>query len=114
MFETRVEKFREYREEIQNSFLESEITTKKKTSDRIKKINGNNADKATSSISFDELMNAYELYDKNGKNKINPLLRKRSHSIPYILLAFFVCSLFLGLSIFFGLVTFGGINLWNE
>ena len=101
MNETRVEKFKEYREEIQNSFSETDTTTKDKTSERVEKIireqEGNNPlelNGDTTTISFDELMNSYDIYEKDDQEKyvspLEPLLKKRN---TYIITGFSICGL---------------------
>ena len=115
MAETRVEKYKEYRREIQNSFKDSDLTTKKKTSDRVEKIlheqdNERSISKSSSnSISYEETMGAYELYDKDtDKKEVSPLQKKHHRRVRYIIFASVVCSLLLAATIVVGYLTFGG------
>lgn len=115
MPETRVEKYREYRREIQNSFKDSDLTTKKKTSDRVEKIL-NEQDKEhalkkspNNSISYDETMGAYELYEKDtSKKEISPLKKTQQRRVRYVIFASLVCTLLLVATIITGVLAFGG------
>lgn len=107
MVETRVEKFKEYRSEIQSSFNDYN-STKKKTSDRIDKIMTSEDNKNTSSISFDELMGAHELYEKIDDKKVSPLKGRKKVSIPYLLISISICCILLAITIWLGILTFGG------
>ena len=121
MAETRVQKFKEYREEIQNSFAETDVTTKKKTSDRVEKIldeqekeKSNRNGSSSASISFDELMDSYEIYDKGDKKtNVSPLEFKRKRHIAYMATAISVCSLLAIASLVVGILYFGGFVTWN-
>ena len=115
MAETRVEKYKEYRREIQNSFKDSDLTTKKKTSDRVEKIlqehdQERSIDRSSSnSISYSETVEAYELYDKDtDKKEVSPLIKKQQRKVRYIILASIVCSLLLVTTIVTGILAFGG------
>ncbi len=115
MAETRVEKYKEYRREIQNSFKDSDLTTKKKTSDRVEKIlheqdKEHAIDRSSSnSISYNETMGAYELYDKDADKKVvSPLQKKHQRRVRYIIFASVVCSLLLAATIVTGILAFGG------
>lgn len=110
MAETRVEKYREYRREIQNSFSEKDLTTKKKTSDRVNKILSDSSSKrdSTNSISYNEIMGAYEIYDKDQKKESSPLEKKHRHKVMYIIFASIVSTLLIGATIIVGIITFGG------
>lgn len=97
--ETRVEKYKDYRKEIQESFAESDTTTKMLTSNRVEKIIDeqnnqtiNSSDSTT--ISFDELMNSYQIYDKEQKEEeVSPLINKQKKRIAYIVTSISICSL---------------------
>ena len=115
MAETRVEKYKEYRREIQNSFKDSDLTTKKKTSDRVEKIlHEQDSERAinknsSNSISYQETMGAYELYEKDvDKKSVSPLQKKHQRRVRYIIFASVVCSLLLAATIVVGYLTFGG------
>lgn len=115
MPETRVEKYKEYRREIQNSFKDSDLTTKKKTSDRVEKIlNEQDKERAirkspANSISYDETVGAYELYEKDtDKKEISPLQKTHQRRVRYIIFASIVCTLLLAATIVTGILAFGG------
>lgn len=115
MAETRVEKYKEYRREIQNSFKDSDLTTKKKTSDRVEKIlheqdNERSINKSSSnSLSYNDTVGAYELYDKDtDKKEVSPLQKKHLRRVRYIIFASVVCSLLLVATIVVGYLAFGG------
>lgn len=114
MPESRVEKYKEYRQEIQNSFSEKDLTTKKKTSDRVNKIlNEQDQEHAlekssANSISYKELMGAYELYDKDKKEDVSPLINKRRRQVRYIAFAGSVLLVLLIATIVVGVIAFGG------
>lgn len=113
--ETRVEKFKKYREEIQNSFSESDYTTKMLTSSRVEKIideqnvsQNSNFDSKT--ISYDELMNTfqtYETYDENDKY-VSPLMKKHKKQIAYNVIATSICLLLALAIIVICILHFGG------
>lgn len=110
MVETRVEKYREYRREIQNSFSEKDLTTKKKTSDRVNKILSDNTSKrdSTNSISYNEIMGAYEIYDKDQKKVSSPLAKKHRRKVAYVIFATIVSILLITSTVIVGIITFGG------
>ena len=56
---TRVEKYAEYRKEIQNSFKDT--STKEKSASRVDKILKDNHG-SSQTINYDDVMNAYEIY----------------------------------------------------
>ncbi len=105
MEETRVEKFRSYREEIQSSF-DNGMTSKKKTSDRISKVINDENNANTSSISFDEIMDAYEIYEKKEPQIISPLKGRKTVSTSYIVFSIIICVILLALLIFVGVLAF--------
>lgn len=106
--ETRVDKYREYRREIQAE-AGSEVTTKSKTSERIDAIRDKNSSDDT--LSFDTVMGAHEIYSKEELVKIDPFKGKTRRNVPYIILSTFVLLTLAALSIFLGLLTFGGLKL---
>lgn len=114
MADTRVEKYKEYRKEIQNSFSEADLTTKKKTSDRVNKIL-TEQDKeqaiersSDSSISYKDLMGAYEMYDKNSVSEVSPLANRHKKKINYIIIASVTIVILIAITIIVGVLTFGG------
>ncbi len=110
MEETRVEKFKSYREEIQSSFGD-DMTSKKKISDRISKFINEENMHNTSSISFDEIIDAYEIYEKKETDNFSPLKGKKTISTSYIVISTIICVILLGLLIFVGLLAFGGLYI---
>lgn len=110
MVETRVEKYREYRREIQNSFSEKDLTTKKKTSDRVNKILSGNSSKrdSTNSISYNEIMGAYEIYDKDQKKESSPLEKKHRRKVAYVIFATIMSILLITSTVIVGIIAFGG------
>lgn len=91
--ETRVEKYRKLREEIQSTSGE-EITTKIKTSQRAQlfldekdRQNLSKMDTSTISISYKEIMDAYSLYEKE-----HPLEKDISENQEKKHKAFFIVS----------------------
>ena len=101
---TRVEKYAEYRKEIQNSFADT--STKEKSSDRVKKILRNT--ETSNTISYDDVLGAYEIYDSNDEVEE----KKRHHIEKHTLI--FVCSCILIIValaialVFIGIEAFGG------
>ena len=106
MLESRVEKYKEYREEIQSSF--GDDSTKKKTSDRIDKIISDEHKNNSSSISFDEIIGVHEIYEKGEEKKESPLKGRKRVSVPYLLFSCFVCCILLAITIWLGILSFGG------
>ena len=106
--ETRVEKYREYRREIQSE-AGSEVTAKSKTSEKIEAIRDKNSSNET--LSYDTVMGAHEIYSKEELVKIDPFKGKTRRNIPYIILSLFVLIVLAALTIFLGLLTFGGLKL---
>lgn len=108
MVETRVEKYKEYRNEIQSSFND-ETSTKRKTSDKIEKIIADNTNKEnTSSLSFDEIINAHELYEKFEEKKESPLKGRKRVSASYLFISILICCILVAITIWLGILTFKG------
>lgn len=113
--ETRVEKFKKYREEIQNSFSESDYTTKMLTSSRVEKIIdeqnvSQNSCFDSKTISYDELMNTfqtYEAYEGNDKY-VSPLIKKYKKQVAYNVVATSICFLLALAIIVICILHFGG------
>lgn len=113
--ETRVEKFKEYREEIQNSFSESDLTTKIVTSNRVNEIIDEqnkieNCQNDSNTISYDQLMNSYQIYDKGEIDEyVSPLSSKYKKKLAYIITAISVNSLLAIALLVVTILHFGGI-----
>lgn len=106
MPETRVEKYKSYREEIQSSFVE-ENPTSKKTSQRVEELL--NGKKDNPSLSINQMIDAYDIYDK-GQTKIsNPLLGKAKKHKQYVWFCIIGIVLLTTIVVLLGLKTFGGI-----
>lgn len=110
MAETRVEKYRAYREEIQNLSSDSDLTTQKKTSDRVNKLleSQEGVSSRNESLSLDEMINAYEIYDKGIDSEESPLLVKAKRKHIYVLVSLITCFVLIGLTIIFAIIAFGG------
>lgn len=104
MLETRVEKYKEYRNEIQSSF--NDDSTKKMTSDRIDKIISDEHKSNNSSISFDEIIGVHKIYEKGEEKKESPLKGRKRVSVLYLLFSCFVCCILLAITIWLGILNF--------
>lgn len=105
---TRVEKYREYRKEILNSFYFDKKETKKSIVST--KVSQATLNKDTANnLTVDEVMEAYELYDENTetvqKKKMNNVQKKEL--IFFIIGAVVIIGLIVGL-IIVGINAFGG------
>lgn len=113
--ETRVEKFKEYREEIQNSFSEADLTTKIVTSNRVNEIideqnKVENYKNDSNTISYDQLMNSYQIYEKGDKDEyVSPLASKYKKKLAYIITAVSINSLLAIALLVVTILHFGGI-----
>lgn len=107
--ETRVERYRELRNEIQSESGE-EVTSKRKTSEKVShmlKDDDSPSSKSQQSISFDKICDAYELYDK-GDGEKNPF-KKQKVQIPFaIIIAIIAAAILSGLAIYLAVLLFGG------
>lgn len=105
---TRVEKYRLYRKEILNSFyVDEKETKKKKSSELVSKITVNRD--ATNNISYDEVLEAYEIYDKNDiQNKKHRLNAYQKKQISFIIISVSIIILLLAALIIVGIFAFGG------
>lgn len=110
MVDSRVEKYKQYRDEIQNSFSEVDETKAKKSSDYVSRLFGEQEqlNKNTSSISFNELMNAFDIYDNGEEKYVSPLANHAKKKKRYIIFAISVCLLLLIMTIILGIFTFVG------
>ena len=101
------------KKEIQNSFKD-EITTKKKTSDRVNKILSESDQEheikksSASSIAYNDLIGAYELYDKNSDTYVSPLQKRHQRQIRYIIFSSIILLVLLAATIIVGVIAFGG------
>ena len=105
---TRVEKYREYRKEILNSFYFDKKETKKSIVST--KVSQATLNKDTANnLTVDEVMEAYELYDENTekvqKKKMNNVQKKEL--LFFIIGAAVIIGLIVGL-IIVGINAFGG------
>lgn len=105
---TRVEKYREYRKEILNSFYFDKKETKKSIVST--KVSQATLNKDTANnLTVDEVMEAYELYDENTetvqKKKMNNVQKKEL--LFFIIGAVVIIGLIVGL-IIVGINAFGG------
>lgn len=108
--ETRVERYRELRNEIQSESGE-EITTKRKTSEKVSHMlddETKSANKSKQSISFDKICDAYELYDK-GEGEKTPFKKQKIQFPVVMILASIVALALLGVLIYLGILLFGGM-----
>lgn len=112
--ETRIEKYRKYREEIQ-AMSGDEVTTKVKTSQRAqqfldekdkKKLSEMNS--STISISYKEIMDAYDIYEKEHPEEKNMLeLQEKRRKVFLIVGVSLIIALLIALVIV-GIIVFGG------
>ena len=105
---TRVEKYREYRKEIVNSFYFEEKTGKK--SEVSKKISEATLNKdTTNSLSVDEVLDAYEIYDEQGEvDKKKQLSKVQRKQLIKLLIAIGVVVVLVAAVIVVGILAFGG------
>lgn len=103
---TRVEKYREYRKEILNSFYHDEKETKKSIAS--KKVSKATINKdTTNSLSVDEVMEAYELYDDKEQIKTKKKLSSHQKKEIYffvggivVIIILVVALIIIGINIF--------------
>lgn len=106
MAETRVEKFKKYRDEIAASFPSNDDSTMKKTSDRVDKVLAENKD--STSIPYDDLLDAYELYDKGEHEEISPLLWLHKKRRNYVIIVSIILTILSITALISGILYFGG------
>lgn len=100
----RVEKYAKYREEIQNSF--ADVTTKEKSSDRVKQILRETG--TSNSISYDDVMGAYEIYDSNPSETKHKVIKLEKHQIIFlcsclvVIIALAIALIIVGIKVFGG------------
>lgn len=100
---TRVEKYHRYREEISNMKVEN-FSTKKEVSSQIEK-----DDYHTKVISYDKVMDIFDIYDTDATNKKHKrLFHLRKDQIIYCLIATIIILIILIPMIFIG------IDLWGK
>lgn len=99
---TRVEKYRTYREEIANMKFQSS-SSKKTVSEKVGSLRNIYSG---SKLQYEEVLNAYEVYDSDAKDvKKRRIIKLRKTQIIYLVIA---CSVVLGLLIG---VIISGVNL---
>lgn len=97
--ETRVERYRKLRQEIQSESGE-EITTKMKTSEKVSNMLNDNETESSSKgkISFDKIADAYELYDKGDNVEKDPFkTQKKPFPMALVLSILFASLLVMGI-----------------
>lgn len=106
---TRVEKYREYRKEILNSFYDDEVvTTKKQSSDLVHQVTANRD--TVNNMSYDEVLEAYRIYDQgeeNTKRKKKISKSQRNYRTFLIICVSIIVVLIVAL-IIVGIKAFGG------
>ena len=104
---SRVEKYREYREEIEAEG-NIEVTNKSVISEKIDSIR--DKDDKSESLSFDTVMDTHKIYSKEGPEVYNPFKGRTRVSVPYLVLGGFVLITLFALCIYLSVLTFGGIK----
>lgn len=110
---TRVERFKAYREEIQMKYSNQNTTTKQKTSERVELVLQNSDNLLASStygneLSFDDVMGAYEIYDKKDEKFISPLEEKAKRRKTYLITSLVVIGALAIACLITGILYFGG------
>jgi len=101
---TRVEKYRNYRNEIANKNFET-FSKKKETAKHIERLSVNNSEKK---LNYEQVMNVYETLDDGTiKAKKKPLIRLTKYEIFYFLIAIFFILIMISALIIVG------IKLWR-
>ena len=106
---TRVEKYREYRKEILNSFYaDKKVTKKKQSSDLVSRATLNQD--ATNSLSYDEVLEVYQIYDKGDDEtkKKNRLSKAQKHYRIFIIVCLTIIALLASGMVIVGIKLFGG------
>ena len=81
---TRVEKYREYRKEILNSFYnEKKNTTKEKSAELVSKATLNRD--SNNSLSYDDVLEAYRIYDNDTLEEDNSRKKKNRLTRQYVI-----------------------------
>ena len=101
---TRVEKYRNYRNEIANKNFET-FSKKKETAKQIEKISVNNSEKK---LNYDQVMDVYETFGAGEKKlKKRQLIRLTKYEIFYFLIAIIFILIMISALIVVG------IKLWR-
>jgi len=105
---TRVEKYREYRKEILNSFyFENKETKKSITSKKVSDATLNKD--TTNSLSYEEVLEAYELYETESKEvtkkKMSPAKKKE---LIFFIIGLGVIVILIVALVIVGIFAFGG------
>lgn len=106
---TRTEKYKKYREEIKHSFFDEKDRTSKEISAELVGSFISSDKRQTNSLSFDEVMSAYETYETDEviKPKKRTNLTKRNEIIFAIVMSIIIAALLVGV-IITGINAFGG------
>lgn len=101
---TRVEKYAEYRKEIQNSF--QIVTTKEKSASRVEKIIHENR-MTSNTINYDDVMEAYEIYDtEDHEEKKKSQINKKQ--ILFVMIYAVIIAALIAALVIVGIKAFGG------
>ena len=106
--ESRVDRYREYRKEIQND-SEKVITHKSVTSEKVDSERDKNP--KSDSLSYDTVLGAHDIYFKDKNFERDPFKGHTRLNIPYVVLSGLALLVLFLVTIFFLLLTFGGIQL---
>lgn len=106
---TRVEKYREYRKEILNSFYtEKKNTTKEKSSELVSKVTLNR--ESGNSISYDDVLEAYRIYDDSStETKKEKKRRFEKQHRMFVLIGLGVIVALVVALVIIGINLFGGL-----
>ena len=106
---TRVEKYREYRKEILNSFYNEKKNTKKQQSSELVSKATLNRD-SNNSLSYDDVLEAYRIYDDSStetKKEKTKRFKKQHRAFLFgglaVILALAICLVIIGINLFGGL-----------
>lgn len=102
---TRVEKYAEYRKEIQNSFRD--VTTKEKSASRVDKIIQENR-MTSNGMNYDDVMEAFGIYDTDDHEQKKKSRINKKQIVSAIIYAIIILVL-VGALIIVGIKAFGGI-----
>ena len=106
---TRVEKYREYRKEILNSFyVEKSDTKKTRASERVSEATLNKD--TTNNLSVEEVLEAYELYEEKEEvsKKNNALSKNEKKRILFFAITISIAVILVVALIIVGIFAFGG------
>ena len=106
---TRVEKYREYRKEILNSFYNEKKNTKKEQSSELVSKATLNRD-SNNSLSYDDVLEAYRIYDNDTLEEDNT--RKKKAKLPKQYVIFLIGGISIAVLLVVALIVIG-INLFG-